>query len=435
MAIPYKEVALTAEQKYRTEVVRIGFMSSCPFFAHFFYSECKEYFTTDVPTAATDGRRIFINPEYLMTLKPMEGVFVYAHEMYHVVSRHPQRMKHYLETGKLGDLPFEMGEANIMADYVINADLVETGVGMMNASWLWAGDVSGQELWEDVYKRKYTPKPPGTGRGGGGSGKGGTTWSNSGKSNKGARTDPAADAQGGAFDTVLPPTIDDETGREDVPTEAEFKEAVARAAEAAKAVGKLPAGMKRLIEDVLEPQVDWREHIRMLMTGKLGAKAETWAKPNRRYAAFGALTRTPFPIMPGRRGYGADTVAVAVDTSGSIGKHELDAFMAEVSGVLADVKPRRIIVIGCDARVSQVDELANSDDLQALRVRGIKGGGGTRFEPPFEYLAEHDIKPESMIYLTDMLGSFPSEPPAYPVIWAATTDHKAPFGDVVRIKV
>ena len=434
MAIPYKEVALTAEQKYRTEVVRIGFMSSCPFFAHFFYSECSEYFTLDIPTAATDGRRIFINPEYLMSLKPMEGVFVYAHEMYHVVSRHPQRMKHYLAEGKLGKHPYEQQEGNIMADYVINADLVETGVGMINASWLWAGDVSGQELWEDVYARKYKAKPPGQGGSGQGPGRG-TTWADSGKSNRGARTDTRADAQGGSFDTVLPPTIDDDTGKEDVPTETEFKEAVARAAEAAKTVGKLPAGMKRLIEEVLEPQVDWREHIRMLMTGKLGAKAETWAKPNRRYAAFGALTRTPFPIMPGRRGYGADTVAVAVDTSGSIGKHELDAFMAEVSGVLADVKPRRIIVIGCDASVSQVDELADAEDLQALRVKGIKGGGGTRFEPPFEYLAKENIKPESLIYLTDMLGSFPNDPPAYPVIWAATTDQKAPFGDVVRIKV
>jgi predicted metal-dependent peptidase len=454
----YKEVVLTAEQAYKAEIVRIGFMASCPFFAHFFYSECKEFFTLDVPMAATDGRRLYINPEYLMTLKPAEGVFVYAHEMYHVVSRHPQRMAHYMKSGKLAGLDYDQFKGNQAADYTINADLVESQVGMINAAWLWASDVKGSEAWEEVYKRKYKKELSGPGQGGGGQGPGqgqggapgqgqgqgqpqpqpkpqpGETWGGSGKSAKGAKQDPRAQAQGGGFDDVLPPEVDPVTGAEDIPSDSEFREAIARAAAAAKSVGNLPGRIKRLIDEILEPQVNWRDHIRMLMTGKIGAKSETWDKPNRRYAALGALSRNGFPVMPGRRGHGANTVAVAIDTSGSIGPNELAAFLAEVGGVLNDVRPKRIVVMGCDTRITQVEEVTTLDELAELRRKGVKGGGGTRFEPPFDYLAKEGIRPEALIYLTDLEGSVGAQP-AYPVIWACTTNKVAPWGDTVAIKI
>jgi predicted metal-dependent peptidase len=166
----------------------------------------------------------------------------------------------------------------------------------------------------------------------------------------------------------------------------------------------------------------------MLVTGKIGARHETWARPNRR-----RLVLNPVVITPGKKGYGAELVVIGVDTSGSIGPSELNTFIAEVGGVLNDVKPRRIVVIGCDAQVTQVDEVATLDELQSLSRKGIKGGGGTDFRPVFDYVEKHDLRPETLIFLTDMMGSFPRDKPGYPVVWAATTDIAAPFGDVVRI--
>lgn len=449
--IPYNKVTPTADQQYKLEVIRIGFMASCPFFSHYFYSMCQEYFTTDIPTAATDGRRIYINPAYIATLKPAEGVFVYAHEMYHAIMQHPQRMKAYKAAGKLGAHDYDQHFANQCADYCINADLVEGGIGMINSSWLWAPDVKGSDVWEEIYARKFPKRrPPQGGQGQGQSGPGngpgqgqdgaqapepGETWGKAGKSTRGARTDAKADANGGGFDQVLEPYVDPTTGAEDLPSEAEFKEAIAKAAAAAKAMGKLPGNLARIIDEILNPQVDWKDHIRLLMTGKIGNKAETWDRPNRRFAALGALSPNPFPVLPGRRGFGAETVAVGIDTSGSVGPNELAAFLAEVGGILNDVRPKRIIVIGCDARVTQVEDVRNLDDLGELRAKGVKGGGGTSFVPVFEYLEKENVIPESLIYLTDMYGAFPKEAPRYPVIWAATTDKDAPWGDVVRIKV
>ena len=49
--------------------------------------------------------------------------------------------------------------------------------------------------------------------------------------------------------------------------------------------------------------------------------------------------------------------------------------------------------------------------------------------------SEHDLRPETLVYLTDMLGTFPGEAPAYPVVWCSTSkDIPAPFGDLIEIE-
>jgi predicted metal-dependent peptidase len=414
-----KAIVPTEEEKYALDVARVGFMSACPFYAHYFYAEMREVFTYDVPTACTDGRNIVINPQYLLTLKPAERIFVYAHEVDHAISKHPARGKHYRKEGGLRGKEWDHQFANICMDYVINAGLLENGIGMCNPSWMYRQDVEGSDLWEDVYERLWEERE-----------KQPSSYGSSGKAPKGAQGDAAADAQGGAFDFTMDPPTDPVTGSEDLPSEAEFKEAIARAASAAKAMGKLPAGLQRKVDDILQPQVDWREHVRMLMTGKIGSRSETWDRPNRRRLAL-----NPLVIMPGRRGFGADTVVVGVDTSGSIGERELNAFFAEVGGVLSDVRPKRVVLIHCDAQVNRVDEANSLDELAHIRSKGAVGGGGTDFRPVFDYVRENQLKPEALIYITDMYGSFPEEAPPYPVIWCKTTDVEAPFGDSVTIQV
>jgi predicted metal-dependent peptidase len=420
-------VALTPEQKTAVEIARVGFMAACPFFCHYFYAEMREVYTLDVPTAATDGRNIFINPEYIAGLKPPERVFVFAHEVYHVIMRHPQRMAHYSREGECGGKPWDAGQFNKAADYVINADLLEQGVGMCNPSWLYDPKVTGADLSEDIYARKYQKPPPGQGQGQGG--QSGSTYGQSGKGPKGAKGDGKADAQGGSFDSVLPPSIDPVTGKEDVPDPAEFKEAVARAAAAAKAMGNMPANFKRLVDEILEPEVDWKDKIRMVLTGRIGSRGETWDRPNRRRLAL-----NPMIILPGRKGFGAGTVVVGVDTSGSIGEKELAAFFAEVGGILNDVRPKRVVLIACDAHVQQVDEAASLDELQVVRQKGLKGGGGTRFEPVFDRVEKDRMNPDALVFFTDLLGTFPKQAPAYPTVWCSTSKGiPAPFGDLVEI--
>ena len=89
--------------------------------------------------------------------------------------------------------------------------------------------------------------------------------------------------------------------------------------------------------------------------------------------------------------------------------------------------------------MTRVDELVEPDDLSARfsdwRTSGIGGGGGTDFRPPFEKLEELGIVPDLAVYFTDMHGRFPDHEPAYPVVWAATTDKQPPFGAYVHVEI
>ena len=450
---PFKPVKPTPDQARKLEIARVGMMAKMPFLAHVFYGTMREVVSTDVPTAATDGRHLIVNPVYLTSLKDPEAITVFCHEAWHAVARHSQRALAHKRTGHIKNLPYDHEHVNKAMDWVVNADLHKAGL-MLNPSWLYRTDVTGDELWEDVYERTYQGQPqggqsgkpqggqsgkprPGT-QGAPGAGQGQTpgspppgTFGATRDAPRGGKRDPVADAQGGAFDTVLEPPIDPVSGQEDLPDEAEFREAVAQAYAAAKAMGNAPDGaLRRIVDELLTPQVDWRDHIRLLLTGRLGNHAEDWSRPNRRRLAL-----APIVILPGRRGYGCDTVAVGVDTSGSIGKRELLAFMSEVGGVLADCRPKRIIVIGCDAAVHKVEEVRSLEDVGVLAREGLGGGGGTDFRPVFQYLEDNNIRPETLVFLTDLMGRFPHEAPAYPVVWAATTAITAPFGEHVRIKI
>jgi predicted metal-dependent peptidase len=424
----FTEIVPTPDQVRKLEIARVGMMTACHFYSHFFYSQCREVFTRDVPTAATDGRHIFINPDYIDTLKPGEAIFVYAHEVVHAVERHPARGKHYEQQGTVMGKPFVHQFANVCADYVINAGLIEDGVGQMNPEWLYAADVSADEVWEKVYERKWQDPPPQPNNGGQGNP---STYRSSDKAPKGAKGDAQAAKQGGAFDELLDPPVDPVTGKVDLPSDTEYKEAIAAAAAAAKAMGKLPTRIARMVEDILEPQIQWRDKIRLTITGMIGRRKETWNRPDRR-----KLILNPIIMMPGRTGHGADTVAVVVDTSGSIyaDPKALGAFFGEMRGILADVKPKTVILIECDAQIRRVAEANSLDELEVARKRGVRGGGGTSFVPPFEYLEKEGIKPDALIYLTDLQGQMPDKAPLYPVVWASIEKGTAPFGETVYIK-
>ena len=146
-------------------------------------------------------------------------------------------------------------------------------------------------------------------------------------------------------------------------------------------MGKLPMELQRALEAVLEPKVDWREKIQSLFARKIGSGTFDWRRPDRRL-----ITRDIY--APGRSGFGAGTVVVGIDTSGSIGKLELDMFMAEMAGILEDVRPKRLVIIWCDAIVHRVDECEDAQDLNAIRRKGAPGGGGTSFIPVFSKIAE-----------------------------------------------
>ena len=197
--------------------------------------------------------------------------------------------------------------------------------------------------------------------------------------------------------------------------EVQWKIAVAQAAYAAKQQGKLPADMEHLIEELMDPVLPWKDILRRFLTEKANDDF-SWRKGNRRFLSQGLY-------LPSRESEASGEIAVVVDTSGSIGSHELNEFGAEIQGIIEEVRPSKTIVIYCDASVNKVVEFGPHDPVILEAV----GGGGTDFRPPFHYLREKNIVPKALVYLTDGYGSFPDEAEVdFPTLWCINNDSVVP---------
>ena len=206
--------------------------------------------------------------------------------------------------------------------------------------------------------------------------------------------------------------------------EQEWKIAVAQAAHVAKQAGKLPASMDRLLNDLFQAVLPWKAIMKRFMTEKANDDF-SWKRGNRRFIAQGLY-------LPSRvSDDAAGTMVVAIDTSGSIGEKELQEFGNEVNGIHKEVKPKKLIVIYCDASVNKVVEFGPEDDVKLEMV----GGGGTDFRPPFDYIQEHGIEPKCFVYLTDGYGAFPEQEAWFPVMWAITSEVVPPWGEHLLLQV
>lgn len=425
---------LTPAQEKMWFDTRAALLWHAPAFSHIFYTLLQNtsqragdgtvlgaLFVTksqEIPIAATDGNCLIFNADDtgFFQFNLNQRVFIVVHEIMHCVFnhcniglQHQMRGKVTYPDGRV--LEYDPTTMNAAEDFVINAIIVDSKIGQMPAGkdgkqigLLDPAVATAKDNSLDTYAKIFKKK---NGKGGGGGGGG-----------------------GGGFDVLLPPGTT--TGKNPVQAanernQAQWDTEVRAGMSAAKAMGKLPANLERAFSELLEPKVDWQEQIRALFARKVGGGQFDWKRPDRRM-----IVREIY--APGRTGFGAGTVVVGVDTSGSIGQKELDMFMAEMAGILEDVNPEKLVVMWCDAKVHRVDIAEDVDDLLTLRCKGAPGGGGTSFIPVFDRIDEEGITPEALVYLTDGLGSFPSHAPTYPVIWGNIfSGSKYPFGDVVDI--
>jgi predicted metal-dependent peptidase len=344
--------------------------------------------TEDIPTAATNGERVMFNPDFCEELSDEELKFLVAHECMHPMLEHPFRRQDR-----------DIRVWNQAGDYVINQLLVDENMGKMPEGGLYDMDVwhKGGGTTDGIYKILPKEGPSDDSNGGIGSvGKGG-----------GDPLDQCLDAEGGQA--------------ENEQRASEWKVKVAQAAQAAKMMGKMSAGLERFVGKVLEAKVDWREVLQRFVE-KCKDDTRSWARPNRRFLAQGLY-------LPTSSGEAMGELVVAVDCSGSIDEDTLNQFAAEVLTIKEDSNPSCIHVVYFDHEVSHYEKFTRDDELHIEP----HGGGGTAFSPVFDYLNKHGIDPIACVFLTDLYCDDYGDEPSYPVLWVATDKDKtdAPFGEVV----
>lgn len=212
--------------------------------------------------------------------------------------------------------------------------------------------------------------------------------------------------------------------------EDEWKSAVAQAAtvERQKNRGTLPAWMKSLVDDLIEPKVPWTEHVREFCH-RLSRDDYSFRRPNRRFLSRGF-------VLPSLLSERLGPIVGAFDTSGSIFCHPgmVRDILSEFQGVLDLCRPEQMVLMDCDTRVHQQVEFQPGDTLLSFVP---EGGGGTDFRPIFEAIAAMPEPPACLIFLTDLWGTFPKTPPDYPVLWAnfGNPTEKAPFGTTIHVPI
>jgi predicted metal-dependent peptidase len=226
------------------------------------------------------------------------------------------------------------------------------------------------------------------------------------------------DAEGQVLDAPLPT---DETPSAEEQAR-EWSVAVNQAVTLSKQAGKAPAGLARTLEGAAEAMVDWRELLRRLWSDTIPADS-SWMRPNRRHIWNGLY-------LPGVVREGVGEIAIAVDCSGSVNGRLLRLFEAEVCSILEGQRPQCVHVLYFDAEVHKVETYQAGEQVHLNPV----GGGGTDFGPCFDWLEEHGIQPQTLVFLTDLYGTFPESAPDYPVLWASTGGRHAPFGSVIPMQ-
>jgi len=345
-----------------------------------------------IETAATDGRNLYYNSRFIMSLNPKEVQFLLAHEVLHCVYDH---------FGRRDNRDAQM--FNVAADYVVNADLKKHKIGEFitsvpclydqkydgwSAEQVYDSLLESAENIDDLIKKLLDE-----------------------------HLDVTEDGAGNSDGEK--PTIS-KSDLEEIRDE--LREAMITAQQTCHSTDHIPKNVLRIIKDVTEPKIDWKTLIATTVQSTIKSDF-TWLRSSRKSWHLDA-------ILPGMDRDEMIDIVIFYDASGSITDNMLIEQISEVKGITEQFPNFRITLGTFDTEVYNV-QVFTSDNLDEIVNYKIKGGGGTDFGCMFKYMKNNDIVPDQMIVFTDGLPWDSWGDPNYTdVVWIlhGTTEIEPPFG-------
>lgn len=347
----------------------------------------KQIWTEKIPTAATNGVFLKINPVWFAGLEPEERVGLLAHECWHVAWNHMQR-------GMQRD---DKAKYNRAGDHIINLTITDSGMkippdGLCDAQY--RGMSTGE-----VYKM-LPDQPPSNGGGGDG------------------------DGQGGMSNDVIfnnPDQDESEAQQQQAQVQNTIVKAMVQAQMSGDEAGSIPGELQREIEEMINPKLPWQAILQNAMNNY--AKSDySFRRPNRRF----------FPefYLPSAYSERLENISVFIDLSGSITDDELRAFLSEIQYIHGTMKPEKMFVGGFDTRITDEHEVTEFQDIRKLT---FKGGGGTSLTWLPKWVEKN--KPTVLIIFSDMYVDMPAKPKSdtdYIWIIIDNAEAVAPFGRAIH---
>ena len=345
-------------------VARVGLLLRHPFFGNM-ATRLKIVEGTDwLPTAATDGRNMYYNRDFFEKLSIKEVEFVIAHEILHNVFDHISRTE-----GRDRQI------WNAAIDYVTNGQLVRDRIGDAPKGINIFHDPkhygkSAEQVYDEIFPEMENQQLSAFGQ------------------LLDEHMDLEGDGDGNGQDGKGRPQYSKEELRK---IRDEVREATIAASHAAGA-GNTPAEISRMIRELTEPKMNWRQILRQQIQSTI-KHDYTFSRPSRKAWHTGA-------ILPGMNFDETIDISIAIDMSGSISDAQAKDFLTEIKGIMDEYKDFKIKVWCFDTKVY------NEQDFDGFGGNDITeyepmGGGGTDFMANWNYMKKHDINPKKFIMFTD----------------------------------
>jgi predicted metal-dependent peptidase len=382
---------------------RVGLLLKAPFFGNM-ATRMRLIESDDwCPTAATNGRDFFYSTEFVKKLSVKKLEFLFAHEICHAIFDH---------FGRLGSRDPRL--ANIAQDYAVNQILVDERIGekITEVDICYDPKFRGK-AWEEIYDElmeqaekisipellkqlgdlldEHIKEEEGAG---------------SGDKDKDGKGKPGL------------------TKEEAEAIRQEIKNAMIQSAAAAGA-GKVPAGIQRMIKNMTEPKMDWRQLVQQEIQS-IVRNDYSFTRVNRKSMHSGA-------ILPGMKEATTIDVAISIDMSGSIGDEDATAFLSEIKGIMDQYEDFRINLWCFDTDIYNWKQITH-DEAHELVEYEPQGGGGTDFEVNWRFMEDNGIQPKKFIMFTDgyPCGGWGDEDYCDTIfIVKGNTSAEAPFGQTV----
>lgn len=334
------------------------------------------------PTAAVDGRNLYYNTQFFNAMDKDEITFVIAHEILHCVFDHLTRREDR-----------DRMIYNIAADYIVNNLLVRDKIGAKPKlvdcfqDFKYEGWTS-EAVYDDIFEKYDQQQLEALGE----LLDEHIDWEDE-DGDKGDSQSQGADEEGdtdsnGNKVSKKRPTYSKEDLRQ---IRDEIKENMISASQSAGA-GNVPGEIARMIKELTEPKMNWRELLRQQIQSTI-RNDYTFSRPSRKAWHTGA-------ILPGMNFDETIDIAVSIDMSGSIGDDQAKDFLSEIKGIMDEYKDYKIKIWCFDTKVYNEQDFS-ADGGEDLTEYEVMGGGGTDFMSNWNYMKENDIVPKKFIMFTD----------------------------------
>ncbi len=365
---PEKLEYMRKEVVDRIITARIGLLLRHPFFGNMATRLRIQAADDWLPTAAVDGRNLFFNTQFFNAMNNKEIEFVIAHEILHCVFDHLSRREDRNPVLH-----------NIASDYIVNNLLVRDRIGekpkivdcyqdFKYTDW------TSEEVYDDLFKKTKEELEK-----------------------LGELLDEHLDWEDDGEDEQDGDNKDGKSKRPKYSKEElrkirdEIKEGMISAAQSAGA-GNVPGEIKRMIKDLTEPKMNWRQLLRQQIQSTI-RNDYTFARPSRKGWHTGA-------VLPGMNFDETIDVAISLDMSGSIGDDQAKDFLGEIKGIMDEYKDYNIKLWCFDTKVYNEQDFS-ADGGDSLLDYNIMGGGGTDFMANWRYMRDNNIQPKKFIMFTD----------------------------------